>query len=137
RSAKAARESLVDLAIKVIRGQWTAVLGNVGIALPLAALIAWAAMTQMGYPIADAHKSQLLLDQLDPLRGTLFFAAIAGVCLFLSGIISGYCDNISVFHHLPRRIAHMPLLVRLFGRPRAARVGAYVENHFGALCGNF
>jgi site-specific recombinase len=42
-----------------------------------------------------------------------------------------------VFHHLPRRVARMPLLLRIVGSRRAAAVGAYVEYNFGALAGNF
>jgi site-specific recombinase len=137
RSARVARENLVELSVQVMRGQWTAVLGNVGVALPLAALLAWLLLGPLGLPLAGEAKAQSLLHQLDPLGSTFLFAAIAGVCLFLSGVVAGYCDNLCVFHHLPRRLAHMPLLVRAAGRPRAARIGAYVEHHFGALCGNF
>jgi site-specific recombinase len=52
-------------------------------------------------------------------------------------VISGYCDNLAVFHRLPRRVARMPLLVRLVGSRRAEAVGRYVEHNFGALAGNF
>lgn len=137
RSARVARENLVELSVQVMRGQWTAVLGNVGVALPLAALLAWLLLGPLGLPLAGEAKAQSLLHQLDPLGSTFLFAAIAGVCLFLSGVVAGYCDNLCVFHHLPRRLAHMPLLVRAAGRRRAGRIGAYVEHHFGALCGNF
>ena len=75
--------------------------------------------------------------QLDPLGLTIFYAAIAGVCLFLAGIVSGYCDNLAVFHRLPRRVARMPLLVAIAGERRAQAVGAWVEHNFGALAGNF
>ena len=126
-----------ELLVQVVRSQFVAVLGNVGVALPLAALLAWASMHAFGAGPATPQKAAALLEQLDPLGLTVFFAAIAGVCLFLAGVVSGYCDNLAVFHRLPRRVARMPLLVRLAGPRRAATVGAWIEHNFGALAGNF
>ncbi len=126
-----------ELLVQVVRSQFVAVLGNVGVALPLAALLTWLSMQAIGIGPASPEKAAVLKAQLDPLGLTVFYAAIAGVCLFLSGVISGYGDNLAVFHRLPRRVARMPLLVRLVGPRRAEAIGAYVEHNFGALVGNF
>ena len=128
---------VTELLMQVVRSQFVAVLGNVGIALPLAAAITAITLTLFGTSAASPEKATVLLGQLDPLGLTAFYAAIAGVCLFLSGIVSGYCDNLAIFHRLPRRIARAPLLIVAVGRARAQRVGDYVEHHFGALVGNF
>jgi len=128
---------VVDLLVQVVRSQVVAVAGNIGVALPVAALVTWGSLVLLGVAPAAPQKAATLLGQLDPLGPTLFYAAIAGVCLFLSGVVSGYCDNLAVFHRLPRRVARMPLLVRIAGAPRAAAIGAYVEHNFGALAGNF
>ncbi|MCX7228403.1 MAG: recombinase [Burkholderiales bacterium] len=128
---------VVELMVQVVRSQFVAVLGNVGVALPLAVLLTWALLAATGWSPASPEKSAALLDQLDPLGLTVFYAAIAGVCLFLAGIVSGYCDNLAVFHRLPRRVARMPLLVAVAGERRAQAVGAWVEHNFGALAGNF
>ncbi len=126
-----------ELLVQVVRSQFVAVLGNVGVALPLAGLLTWASMLAMGVGPASPAKADALREQLDPFGLTVFYAAIAGACLFLAGVISGYCDNLAVFHRLPRRVARMPLLVRLVGPRRAESVGRYVEHNFGALAGNF
>lgn len=128
---------IAELLVQVVRSQFVAVLGNVGVALPLAALLTWVSLQAMGVGPASPEKANALREQLDPFGLTVFYAAIAGVCLFLSGVISGYCDNLAVFHRLPRRVARMPLLVRLVGPRRAEAVGRYVEHNFGALAGNF
>ncbi|MEI7444020.1 MAG: hypothetical protein WCK28_03935 [Burkholderiales bacterium] len=128
---------VVELLVQVVRSQFVAVLGNVGVALPLAATVTAVLLALAGVGPASPEKAGSLLAQLDPLGLTAMYAAIAGVCLFLSGVISGYCDNLAVFHRLPRRVAHMPLLVRLAGERRARAVGDYVEHNFGALAGNF
>jgi site-specific recombinase len=128
---------VAELLVQVLRSQFVAVLGNVGVALPLAVLLTWGLLAATGWSPASPEKSAALLDQLDPLGLTVFYAAIAGVCLFLAGIVSGYCDNLAVFHRLPRRVARMPLLVAVVGERRAQAVGAWVEHNFGALAGNF
>ena len=126
-----------ELLVQVVRSQFVAVIGNVALALPLAALITWASLRWLDAGPASASKAAVLLGQLDPLGATLLYACIAGVCLFLAGVVSGYCDNLAVFHKLPRRVARMPLLVRAVGPRRAQVVGGYVEHNFGALVGNF
>jgi site-specific recombinase len=128
---------VTNLLVQVFRSQFVAVVGNVGVAVPVAVLVTWGLLATFGWSPATPQKAGLLLEQLDPLGLTAFYAAIAGVCLFLSGVVSGYCDNLAVFHRLPRRVARMPLLVRLVGPGRAAALGAYVEHNFGALVGNF
>lgn len=128
---------VTNLLVQVFRSQFVAVVGNVGVAVPVAVLVTWGLLATFGWSPATPQKAGLLLEQLDPLGLTAFYAAIAGVCLFLSGVVSGYCDNLAVFHRLPRRVARMPLLVRLVDPGRAAALGAYVEHNFGALVGNF
>ena len=64
-------------------------------------------------------------------------AAIAGVYLFLSGLISGYYDNQSLFHRVPERVRRVKWLRRLIGQPRLDRVARYLEYNLGALVGNF
>ncbi|RPH46060.1 MAG: hypothetical protein EHM87_03675 [Burkholderiales bacterium] len=135
--ARAWMPRVAELLVQVVRSQFVAVLGNVCVALPLAALLTWGLLAAIGWAPASPEKSAALIDQLDPLGLTVFYAAIAGVCLFLAGIVSGYCDNLTVFHRLPRRVARMPLLVSIVGERRAQAVGAWVEHNFGALAGNF
>jgi site-specific recombinase len=66
----------------------------------------------------------------------LLHEAIAGVCLFLSGVISGYYDNLCVFGRVGARLAAHPVLRRVLGRARTARLAAYIEHNLGALLGN-
>ena len=62
-------------------------------------------------------------------------AAVAGVGLFLSGLVSGYFDNQARYHQLASRIAAAPGLVRL-GKKRATRFADYIDAHYGAILGN-
>ncbi|MEN9457174.1 MAG: recombinase [Neisseriaceae bacterium] len=131
-------ESIADLAIKVFRTQFVAILGNVCIAMPTAYVIALCGSWLYGGHWITPEKAQHLLHELDPLRSlALFHAAIAGVCLFLAGLISGYHDNTAIYHQIPERIAQLPWLRRLFGAARAQRLGNYLGDNLGGLAGNF
>ena len=129
-------ERLADLAQNTVRTQMIAVLGNVGLAFPLACLIAWAWAAFLGVSIAPAEKLHKMLSEVHPLTsGALFFAAVAGVGLFLSGLVSGYFDNQARYLELGHRVSRSPRFAWL-GRERARRLGAYLDTHYGAILGN-
>lgn len=129
-------ERLGDFAQNVIRTQFVAVLGNVGLAVPVACLIALAWPLLFGTAVASPEKLGHMLDEIHPLHsGALFFAAVAGVGLFLSGLVSGYFDNQARYHRLAQRIAVAPWLARC-GAERARRFGGYLDTHYGAILGN-
>ncbi|GGP23588.1 site-specific recombinase [Silvimonas iriomotensis] len=131
-------DQLSELIIKVFRTQFIAILGNVLVVLPTALLIALAWVWSTGHPVVDADKAQHLLHDLNPIQSlALFHAGIAGVCLFLAGLISGYYDNKALYNQIPQRIAALPWLNRLAGEQRARRLGDYLGNNLGALAGNF
>jgi site-specific recombinase len=129
-------ERLGDLAQNVVRTQFIAVLGNVGLALPVACLIALAWPLLFGdAPVTAAKAASMLRDMHPFTSGSLFFAAVAGVGLFLSGLVSGYFDNQARYHRLAGRIAVAPWLAWL-GRRHTARIGDYLDAHYGAILGN-
>ncbi len=105
--------TLAQLLVDVFRSQSIAVLGNVVIAMGLAALIAFVYQYQTGEPLMNTEQIAYQLHSIDPLAGTLWFAAIAGVWLFCSGIISGYFDNRSNYLNMRMRLTQHPLLKKL------------------------
>jgi site-specific recombinase len=101
----------------------------------VAIFLAFRALTGAN-PLSD-DKAQHLLAELHPWASwALLHAAIAGVCLFLSGVISGYYDNLCVFGRIGERLAVHPWLLRLLKPARTARLGTYIEHNLGALLGN-
>ncbi len=128
---------LADLIVRTVRTQVVAIVGNVALAVPTAVAIWFAFHAATGRsPVPDA-KAQHMLAELHPWASwALLHAAIAGVCLFLAGVISGYYDNLCVFGRVGARLAAHPLLLRLLGPARTARLARYVEHNLGALLGN-
>ena len=128
---------LADLIVRTVRTQVVAIVGNVALAVPTAVALLLAIRAVTGHsPVPDA-KAQHMLAELQPWASwALLHAAIAGVCLFFSGVISGYYDNLCVFGRVGARLAVHPLLLRLLKPARTARLAVYIENNLGALLGN-
>lgn len=140
--AQASRErdlgALADLCVNVFRTQFIAITGNVLLALPTALALAFAWQALTGAALAPPDKADRMLHDLHPLASlALFHAAIAGVCLFLAGLISGYYDNKAVHGRIPDRLRQRPLLRRLLGPERLDRFATYIGDNLGALAGNF
>jgi site-specific recombinase len=131
-------DTVVELAVRVFRSQLVAIVGNVALAFPVAWAIAWLANHALGAAVAEPAKAAKLLHELDPVRSLAIpHAAIAGVWLFLAGLIAGYYDNLSIFGRVPERIRRARWIAVLAGKPGRERIAAYVEGNLGGLVGNF
>ena len=130
-------ERLVDVVAAVGRSQLAAIAGNVMVALPVAIAVGLALSFLDGVPPISVDKGAHLLADLDPLSWALPHAAIAGVYLFLSGLITGYFDNRAAYADIGPRIARLRWLQKLFGSARAGRIGNYIQERLGGIMGNF
>jgi site-specific recombinase len=131
-------DNLVAMIANTMRSQVVAIFGNVVLAIPVAMLIAWGIFHFSGQHFVSPEKAHYLLADIDPLKsGALFYAAVAGVCLFLSGLIAGYHDNLAIYNKIPQRLRSLKWMQKLLGAARLDRVAHYVENNLGALAGNF
>lgn len=137
-SREQALNSLVQMIAQVSRSQFVAFVGNVLLAFPVAYGLSWLYQYLMGQPLAEEEKALHMLHELHPLESpALFHAGIAGVFLFLSGLISGYYDNKSIYNKIPQRIEQHWLLRKLMGQKLLSRFAAYMGDNMGSLAGNF
>ena len=121
---KASLDGVVELIAMVSRTQLVSILGNVMLAIPTGLLIAWALGHWAGESVVSVEKAQQALHDLDPFASSaLFHAAIAGVCLFFAGLISGYYDNKCAYTRIPARLRQLRWLKKLLGEPRLDRFG--------------
>lgn len=129
---------LASLIINIIRTQFVAILGNISIAIPTAALITMFWQYGLNEPLLNHSKASNLLHSLNPFTSLAIpHAAIAGVCLFFSGLIAGYFDNMAVYRKVgPRLKAHYKLK-KMMGQERLNKFANYIERNLGALAGNF
>lgn len=130
-------EHLVTLIVRTMRSQTAAILGNIALAVPVAVLIGLAYRQVMGHSFISPAAATELLKEVAFRPSTLFYAAIAGVCLFFAGQINGYCDNVCTYERIPERIMHIRWARRVFGERHLQRLANYVKDNLGALIGNF
>lgn len=128
-------EAAGRLVASVSRTQVVAVLGNVLLAAPVAALLL--AMLQLAGMHLPAGKTDILIGELHPLASpALFHAAIAGLWLFVAGLVSGYVDNLAAYERLAGRVQRIRWLDRLLGPVRHERLSLWLEDNIGGISGN-
>lgn len=119
------------------RSQFIAFVGNVVWAFPVALVLIYAADVLFLENLA-AQKSAKLLKDLNPFESkALLHACIAGVFLFLSGLIAGNVGNNSVFFKIPERIAKNPILNYTLGPTSAKKISVFYAKNWGGIMSNF
>ncbi|HEY0029127.1 MAG TPA: hypothetical protein VGC65_00100, partial [Bacteroidia bacterium] len=130
---------LGEFIIKVFRSQFIAVVGNLMLAFPVAFALSWGYSLISGhYIIGTEAEAMHKLEDLNPFNSLcLVHAAIAGVLLFVAGLLSGMADNSNIYNRYPERIKKHRILRKIIGARRAGLLGEYVSNNLGTLTGNF
>ena len=133
---KAIDKKLANLLVDVLRSQSVAVFGNVFVAITLASMIAGCLALIRHQPMLDAEQVAYQLKAINPLKSSLWYAAIAGVWLFCSGIISGFFDNRCDYLNLRMRLRHHPILKIMLPEKARAKLADYMHHNYGSLMGN-
>ena len=130
-------DSMAALINKVFRTQIVAVLGNLATTIPVAFFLALAWHWLFGSHLVNVFKARHLIEDSHPWHSlALLHAAIAGVWLFVSGLVSGYYDNKALYTRMALRVQQLRWLRRLLGKDRLARFARYLEDNLGGLMGN-
>jgi site-specific recombinase len=99
-------DELISYVQRIVRTQLAAALGNI-LAVGCGAVvfsILW--KLAVGEPFLTAETADYAVKSLNPVRsGTVFFAALTGLILWLSSLAGGWIENWAVYHQLPRAIA--------------------------------
>lgn len=139
-SAKATKQlsKLAELVVDIMRTQFIAIIGNISVAMPVALLVAYFWGVYYGTPMIDTKMAGYLLHDLDPLRSlSLPHAGLAGVFLFLAGLISGYYDNLATHNQIGERLKRHPLLIKTLSASWREKFANFTEANLGAIMGNF
>ena len=122
---------------RVFRSQFIAFVGNVIMAFPVSLLGIWLIDYFLNYNIAASKWESLLID-LSPIHSlAIFHAAIAGVFLFLSGIISGSIANRDKHNQVYFRITEHPFLKRNLGKTKTLKLAKLYEKRWAGIISNF
>lgn len=134
--ATGAVRRFVDEVAHLFRSQVAAILGNIGLVIPVVLLISALLHFSTGTAMIDADKAEHTLHGLGILGPTLFFAAFTGVLLFASSIVAGWVENWFVLHKLDSAMAHNPRFTRVLGRERAGRWAGFMRRNISGLTAN-
>jgi len=122
--------SIIVLTRKVFRSQFISIIGNFIMAFSLACLSMYILQYFGSDKLSSIVKPRYLIKNVVPSTQLIFFAAIAGIFLALSGLISGYVDNKVVASKIAHRIRYNTLFFK------SKRLATYAEKKAGALVGN-
>lgn len=130
-------KAFAELFARVFRSQFIAFVGNVLVAFPVALLGIWLIDISFHYNLAES-KWYHLINDLSPIHSlAILHAAIAGVFLFLSGIIAGAVANRDKYEHIYYRIQEHPLLKMSLGRTRTQKLAKLYEKKWAGIISNF
>jgi len=122
---------------QLFRSQFIAFVGNVLLSFPVAMIIIYGLEILFKQNFAF-EKSTRLLHDLNPFDSkAILHASIAGVFLFISGVISGNISNNSVFFQIPKRIAKNPFINYFFGQRFAKQLSIYYSKNWAGIVSNF
>jgi site-specific recombinase len=130
-------DRMAELVNKVFRTQIVAVLGNLATVIPVSWLIAMVYPYVTGHHLVSPQKALHMIEDSDPVHSlALLHAAIAGIWLFVSGLVSGYYDNKALYTRMGQRVRQLRGLGRAIGTQRLGRLARYIEDNLGGLMGN-
>jgi site-specific recombinase len=126
----------VDEVAHLFRSQVAAIVGNVGLVVPVVLLISLLLQSGAGAPMIDAAQAAHVLADLHLLGPTLLFAAFTGVLLFASSIVAGWVENGFVYYRLDSAVRHNPRFTRVLGQARAQRWATFLRQNISGLAAN-
>ncbi|WP_159023695.1 hypothetical protein [Formosa sp. L2A11] len=124
-------KSITFIVRKVFRSQFISVMGNFLMAIAFACILMYFFQLINADYVSKIVKPEYLIHKIRPTYQLLFFAAVAGFFLALSGLISGYIDNKVIASKIAHRIRNNKKL--LF---KSTRLAAFFEKKAGTLFGN-
>jgi len=122
---------------QLFRSQFIAFVGNVLLSFPVSLAIIYGLEILFKQNFAFEKSGKLLYD-LDPFQSkAILHACIAGLFLFISGVISGNLSNNAVFFQIPKRIAKNPFINYFFGQRIAKQLSVYYSKNWAGIVSNF
>ena len=124
---KARLEKVSEFVSRVTRSQLASAAGNL-IAVCVGCVVfelIW--LYLFSRPYLDASSAEYVYKTLDPFAsGTMIFAALTGVILWVSALAGGWFENFATYNRIPEAIAEHPWGQR-FGAERMKRLADFVD----------
>ena len=126
---RARLERLAEFISRITRSQIASAAGNL-----LAVCFGCIALAHLwvlifSHPYLEISSAEHVYETLNPLAsGTMIYAALTGLILWISALAGGWFENFATFNHFPAAIAQHPL-GRKWGQERMKRLADTVETN--------
>lgn len=121
----------------IVRSQFAAVLGNLGLAVPTALLLSYGYAQIQGTPFFEADYAKSSIESLHPIRTlSLLYAAETGVLLWVSSLVAGWMENWIAYQKVPDRLTRNARIKRAFGPEAGARIAGFIQRNISGITGN-
>lgn len=127
---------LTETVSQIWRSQFIAFAGNVIMVMPVTYLLitAWIAIFKTN---PAAGKAEILVNDLIFYKTPMILhAAIAGVFLFISGLIAGSVANQIKANHVYERIMRFQLLKDIIGLKNTTKLAGFIDQHWSGVISN-
>jgi site-specific recombinase len=129
-------DDLVTTIARICRSQLAAAVGNMGFVIPTAIIFNMIYQAKYGHAFLDEHAAEHTFESMHPTQsGTIFFASLTGVLLWLSSLCAGWLENWTVYRRIPDGIAEHRL-GRIFGRGTMQWISRKFRHHIAGIGGN-
>lgn len=128
---------LVTTIACITRSQLAAAVGNVGMVIPASLCFDYYwRTTHDGAPFLDAETAAYVVHSLHPTEtGTLWYATLTGILLWISSLCAGWLENWSAYRRLPEAISDH-WLGRFVGRRTMAFFARVFSRNISGFGGN-
>ncbi len=128
---------LVAMIARITRSQLAAAIGNIGMVIPASlAFHAFWTSRHEGAPFLDPDTAHHVLESLHPTHsGTIFFAALTGVLLWMSSLAAGWLENWAAYRRLPQAIAEHRY-GRFLGKGTMRWLAGFLQRNIAGFGGN-
>ena len=122
-------DRVVEFTVRICSSQFAAAVANVIFVFLGVFVFSYLWQLALGRDYLGVKEAERVFETLSPVNsGTVFYAALTGVILWIAAMIGGWFDNWAVYHRLPQAIADHRLGQR-FGRKRMARFAGIVSRN--------
>jgi len=129
-------DELVSLIARISRSQFAAACGNVLCVIPAAIAFNYLWKGQYGHDFLDQATAAKTIASFHPIKsGTIPFAALTGVLLWMSSLGAGWLENWTTYRRLPEAIEHHRI-GRVIGRKNTARIARFLAHNVSGFGGN-
>ena len=116
--------------------QFVVTIANLIGAVPAAFLMDRIFRAVSGHPFLSPAEAEHGVRMLFPhASGTIFFAVVTGVFLWLSSLVTGWTANYITLHRLPQAIGNSLRVRRRLGAARAAKLADWAQHHAAGSAG--